>query len=209
MSIRNALPYVHLCPYTDSEWVKLPHVILTSDKDWDPTGLDYASQVDNETWFDAQSSFPDCPNDKCFDEVGNYRFRSDNHQLFFFDAETFDDHNLDDIIHNVMCCNNVKMKYNEPEHELLKPVFNWIPLDMTKKTFQLSTQHARTPASLVMKKTYRSPFPALNVKRRNEPVATDTVYCDNPEVDDDSTCAQLFIGTKTLVTDVYGMKSDK
>ena len=45
---------------------KLPHVILTSDKDWDPT-----FKVDNETWFDAQSS-PDGHNDKSSDEVGNF-----------------------------------------------------------------------------------------------------------------------------------------
>ena len=108
-----------------------------------------------------------------------------------------------------MCRNNVTTKSNEPEYELLKPVFIWIPLDMIKKTFQLSTQHARTPASSVMKKTYRSTFPAINVKRRSEPVATDTFYCDTPAVDDGSTCAQLFVGTKTLLTDVYELKSDK
>ena len=77
---------------------KLPHAIITSDKHWDPTVLELEGQVDNETWFDAQSSLPDSPNDKSFDEVGNCRFRSDNHQLLFFDAESFKDHNLDDVI---------------------------------------------------------------------------------------------------------------
>ena len=80
---------------------------------------------------------------------------------------------------------------------------------MLKKTFESSTQYARTPASSLLKNTYRSPFPAFNVKRRSEPVATDTVYSDTPAMDDGSTCAQLFVGTKTLVTDVYGMKTDK
>ena len=60
-----------------------------------------------------------------------------------------------------------------------------------------------------MKKTYRSPFPALNVKRGSDPVAIDTVYCDTPAIDDGFTCTQLFVGTKTLITDVYGIKSDK
>lgn len=32
-SIRNALPYMPLCPYTDSEWEALSHVVLTSDND--------------------------------------------------------------------------------------------------------------------------------------------------------------------------------
>ena len=69
---------------------------------------------------------------------------------------------------------------------------------MIKKTFQLSTKHARTPASSVIKKTYRSPFAALNVKRRSEPVETDTVYYDTPAIDDGSTCARLFVGNKLL-----------
>ena len=57
--------------------------------------------------------------------------------------------------------------------------------------------------------TYRSPFPALNVHRRHEAVATDTVYSDVPAVDNGCTAAQLFIGRDSLVTDVYGVKTDK
>ena len=60
-----------------------------------------------------------------------------------------------------------------------------------------------------MKKTYCSPFPALNVKQRSELVATDTVYLNRPAIYDGATCAQVFVGTKTLVSDVHGMKSDK
>ena len=58
-SISNALPYVSLRPCTDKEWDELPHVILTSDMDWDPIVLGFEVEVDNEEWFDAQSSFPD------------------------------------------------------------------------------------------------------------------------------------------------------
>ena len=56
-----------------------------------------------------------------------------------------------------------------------------------------------------MKKTHHSPFTELNVKRRSEPVATDTFYCDSPVIDDGSTCAQVFVGTKTLLTDDSGI----
>ena len=59
------------------------------------------------------------------------------------------------------------------------------------------------------KKTYLSPFPAVNVKSRSENVETDTVYCDAPEIDDDSKCTQVLVGAKTLLTDFYGMKSDE
>ena len=46
-SIRNSLPYVPLRPCSDSGWEELPHVILTSDKYWDPKVLDCEGQVDN------------------------------------------------------------------------------------------------------------------------------------------------------------------
>ena len=174
----NALPYATLRPYTYSEWGKVPHVILTSNEDWDPTVLGCGCQAENEQWFDAQSPFIDDLNDKSFDKVRSYQFRINNNQLFFFDTECFKDHYLDDVIQNAISCNNVTTKSNETEYEFLKPWFNWIPLEMTKKTSQLPSQHARTPASSVTKKTYRSPFSALNFKRRSEHVATDTVYCN-------------------------------
>jgi hypothetical protein len=63
--------------------------------------------------------------------------------------------------------------------------------------------------STVLKKRYRSPNPALNVHRRDEPVATDTVDSDTPAIDGGQTAAQIFVGTKSLVTDVEGMKTVK
>ena len=40
LDIINGLPYLPMRPYTDHEWETLPHVVLTSDVDWDPTVLD-------------------------------------------------------------------------------------------------------------------------------------------------------------------------
>ena len=45
--------------------------------------------------------------------------------------------------------------------------------------------------------------------RPDKPVATDTIYSDTTAIDDGSTCAQLFVGKKSLVSDVYGMKTYK
>ena len=126
-----------------------------------------------------------------------------------FDAEIYEEDTLEYAIDSFICCNNIATNRKEPEHSLLQLLFNWIPISLIKKTFQLSTQHTHTPASSLLRMTYRSPFPAFDAKRRSEPVATDTVYSDTPAIDDGSTCAQLFVGTTTLVTDVYGMKTDK
>ncbi|KAL7579247.1 hypothetical protein ACA910_011406 [Epithemia clementina (nom. ined.)] len=54
----------------------------------------------------------------------------------------------------------------------------------------------------------KSRFPALNVRRREEPVATDTIFSDTPAVDNGSEMAQLFVGKDTLVADVYPLKRE-
>ena len=70
------------------------------------------------------------------------------------------------------------------------------------------TQYARNIVRLPFRTHLKSRFPALNVRRRNEPVVTDTVWVDEPAIDDGSTVAQAFVGRKTYVTNVYGCKTD-
>ena len=60
-----------------------------------------------------------------------------------------------------------------------------------------------------MKKHLKSRNPALNIPRRNEPVATDTVISDTPAVERGVKQAQAFAGRDTLVADAYPMKSGK
>ena len=50
---------------------------------------------------------------------------------------------------------------------------------------------------------------ALNIPRRHEAVATDTVFSDTPAVDRGVKQAQVFAGRNTLVADAYPMKSGK
>ena len=60
-----------------------------------------------------------------------------------------------------------------------------------------------------MKKHLKSRNPALNIPRRQEPVATDTVFSDIPGVDSGVKQVQVFVGRDTLVADAYPMKSGK
>ena len=51
---------------------------------------------------------------------------------------------------------------------------------------------------------------ALNIPRRHEAVATDTVFSDDtPAVNSGVKQAQVFVGRDTLVADAYPMKSGK
>ena len=47
MCLKNGLSYVKGRPYTDQEWIDLPHVHLTSDNLWDPSQLNNDLSVDD------------------------------------------------------------------------------------------------------------------------------------------------------------------
>ena len=87
--------------------------------------------------------------------------------------------------------------------------FAWLPLDIIEHTLEKTTQFYRMPMGTHLKKQYKAPFPANNVHRRSESVATDQVYSDTPAIDGGETSAQFFVGTDTLVSDVYPTKTDK
>ena len=61
----------------------------------------------------------------------------------------------------------------------------------------------------LLKNHYKSPFTAINFYRHYEPVVTDTIYSDTPDIYGGSEWAQLFFVTNSPVSYVYGMKIDK
>ena len=192
-------------------------VVMTGDDPWRPTVLDHALEQD-EGWFDAISDLQRDPSTNLFDEFGNYRKRVvvQKASVSFFDAEQeppTDEEIMDDcVMHHanlLYSANPHSIMTKEPDYEALRPKFGWLPVDIVKRTFAATTQYARIPQSTVLRKAFKSPFPALNVHRRDESVATDTVYSDTPAIDGGETSAQFFVGVDSLLTDAYGMKTDK
>ena len=218
LDIRNGLPYVSIRPYTDDKWESLPRVIWTSDADWDPTVLDHLISNDNK-WYDAVSDLQEQMYHSPFDEFGNYKHREVS--LHLMDAgEEF--HGIDDVVDYILMnhnytssehptqCNATSVQQKSVNYDALKPFFLNATSYVIKKTFEATTQYARTAMTgMQLKNTFKSPFPALNVHRRNEPVATDSIYADVPAIDNGATIAQIFVGRKSLVTDIYAMKSEK
>jgi len=74
LEFKNGLPYMPMRPPTDRELLHpgIPHVVLTSDQDWDPSVLDSAI-ADIETW--AQSVPDDTADESTrpFDHRGNLK----------------------------------------------------------------------------------------------------------------------------------------
>jgi Reverse transcriptase (RNA-dependent DNA polymerase) len=232
LAIKEGLVRLDIRPYTDHEWESLPHVFLTSETEWDPTVLDH-DLLEDEQWFDAVSDpTPDPLATSPFDEFGNYRHHITVQKSF---QELLDD-NIEKCIYaahhqTVISCYNALVQDADvpqdnvdhplismpprllstkaPDYASLRPLFGWLSTDTIKKTFENTTQYARLPTGTLLKRHFQSPNPALNVHRRDEAVACDIVYSDEPAVDDGSTSAVIFVGVDTQVTDIYGIKSDK
>ena len=66
----NGLPYISLRPYTDKEWEELPHVIWTSNTDWNPSSIDQ-SLTNDPKWAEKTPSQPDDNNRESLMNEGN------------------------------------------------------------------------------------------------------------------------------------------
>ena len=102
------------------------------------------------------------------------------------------------------------VNHEAPNYEKFRPYFGWVNVDTVQKTMEQSTQWGVSlPNTFPMKRHFKSRNPALNIPRRHEAVATDTVFSDTPAVDSGVKQAQVFVGRDTLVADAYPMKSGK
>ena len=173
---------------------------LTGPHEWDPSVLDYAYPNG-----DGEPPWSNDPNERSafdpnFDEFGDYNQRA---------IQTLS--TLDDSSSTLTPCPTFMANQHEaPDFEKIRPYFGWVNVDTVQKTMEQSTQwgvslHNTFP----MKKHLKSRNPALNIPRRHEVVATDTIFSDTPAVDSGVKRAQVFVGRDTLVADAYPMKSGK
>jgi hypothetical protein len=202
LAIRDSLCYMDMRKPTLKEIEQLPHITMTSDVPWEPQLLN--DEPDDLTFFDAleeksdEEVWVDCSEDY---------------------GEEFDDHEL-----NVYSCLQVhaagtvrpprSILPKTPNFESLRPFFGWISADRVKKTLENTTQWFRASGRMPLRRHYKTRFPAANVPRWNETVATDTFFSDVPAIDDGitghggCTMAQLYTGLTSHYTKVYPMSSE-
>jgi hypothetical protein len=268
IDIIDNLPYTPMRPYTDDDWLTLPHIIMTQDK-WNPNALD-CFRSNEEIWHNAPSDLPKDFTSSPFDIQGNYKLRTiAQTEMHFFDAEeprstvnlqtmydavdacstkhTYEAHfmdffptlptisfseffqslaDIDDDSEGTRRVFNQEtmetdeatrtnarrerlLKVQEPDYEATRAFLGWSPLDVIKHTFAATTQYGRLSVSTLLKQRFKSPFPAMNVRRRSEAVATDTIFSDTPATGFGVKMAQIYVGKDTLLSDVYPMKSEK
>ena len=120
-------------PYTDAEWKRLPHIILTADTDWDPSILDF-EQEDKEEWFNAMEDLPTLTPDPLFDEYGDYKHTHIITQVVMTDP-AIEQMVLTDLP-SMFQLYNQEIMPRQPDYKKYVSKFAWIPLDIIKRTFE-------------------------------------------------------------------------
>ena len=98
---------------------------------------------------------------------------------------------------------------NKPAYKTFIRYFAWQPTETIENTFNDTPQHVRTHMSTHLTRSFRSPFPEINIQRHHEYVATGIIYAATPAVDCGYTRAQFYCWIDSQVCDVYGIKTDK
>ena len=233
LDIINGLPYMQMETHTDQEWEDLPHVILTEGAPWNPKVLDNVIS-DRADWYNTLKDFEQGTTQSPFDEKGNYKQRqqivgTEPVPEIPNEPETIDEitvHAQPGIIRATFAelfkvndrrfndeleAHPIEVKQAPIDYEQLRKYFLHVPAHKVKKTFEKTTQFATNVMSgHRIHDTIQSPFPACNIHRRNEPVASDTIKAEVPAVDSGGQDkGQLYIGRKSLVADIFGMTSEK
>jgi len=178
LNIVQGLPRMTIHPFTDQEWEDLPHVILTSELDWDPRQLDIALE-DDDQWFDAVSDIEGDPFTNLFDEFGNYC-----HPVVVQSTNLHP--SIDDIVKCCVYAAQTQLMASHPpttddgpttvphatliyiapkkrDYKALRPFLVGYLLMLLSTLLRLQPQYARIPTSTILKKHFKLPNPALNV----------------------------------------------
>ena len=139
-------------PPTDNELRSLPHILLTSDAVWDPSSLDDEFTCD-ELAQDTSIAPSDLDLDPRVNDFGAYTG------------------NLDDDIDLILaeCCQARTVAHTvsvaQPNLEILRPLFGWVPVDRIKKTIAATNQFARASVRLPMRASTSSRgfLPAMSI----------------------------------------------
>jgi hypothetical protein len=171
LDFKNGLPYLWCRTPTPGDLESLPHIIMTSDVEWDPSP--YCKYLDDLAEFYDTSE--EDHEEQHFDQYGEYwHCTVSNHhtcceeefcdECDFFDFEDQVDDLLDTvhlkIFSDIYGLQSSKITKTTPNFELLRPLFGWAPTDTIKRSFGVTTQYARGRVSDTLKQNWHSRFTA-------------------------------------------------
>ena len=204
LSIESGSVYMHSIRIpTDQDLQNYPHVFFTSPDIWDASVLDH--EITQSLLEDInQHSDDSLLQDSIFDEYGDLHHRAIPTLTIFCDLPSLP--SGEPITHAYLHDSNPA----EEDWKTLRPHFGWQSEQVIKNTYNVTSRFGGPiPQHDYLKKPFKSRNPVFNIPRRNEPVATDTIFSDTPAINDGSTMTQFFIERDTLVCDAYGIKTQK
>ena len=208
LDIKNGLPYLNIRPFTPNEWETLPHVHMTRDIVWNSARYD-SKPSESDEWFEQQDDVT--PIHDNFGITGDYSKREATlaeamtpQAMLLYSATSVLSHSNEHLIASLH-----KLTDRPVSYEKYRPYFLNMPAERIQLTFGATTQYYRSIASPSrIRDTKKTQYPAANVDRRHEAVATDTIFSDTIAIGG-KRCAQIFVGRKSRFIDIFGCKTDK
>ena len=108
-----------------------------------------------------------------------------------------------------------RIRRSKPDLDVLKPYFGWASNDRIKTMLEKTTQFYRAAVHYPFRRHFKSRFPAANVPRLTEWVATDTFFSDTAAHDDGvpghggCKMIQLYTGMTSEFIRIFPMKSEE
>ena len=165
---------------TDDDLQQYPHVFFTSPDIWDTSILDHGitPALLVEIHPEADDSLKDC-----LMNLGI--LTSAWYSTWMFSGIQSQQRLVASVL-----CHLHQTNPTEEDLKSLRPYFGWQPEQVIHNTYKATSRFGGTvPQQNYLKQHFKSRIPALNIPRRNEPVATDTVLSDTPAINDGSTMA--------------------
>ena len=88
--------------------------------------------------------------------------------------------------------------------ELISPCLGWKPVESVKTTLESTTQYVKNSLRIPMRHHFKQRNCATFVKGLRETICTDTFF-SSQKARDRILCAQLYVGKKSGLTEVFGM----
>jgi hypothetical protein len=158
LTFHSGLPYLDMRPPTDAEFESLPHVVLTADSDWDPSILD-----DHDDFVDCDQGLPEDFDytDRRINDMGDYI--GCQHDLSYFDFTP--DWAPSSTWYEIYLSTSAQMVTPQEEDlNAIRPKLGWAPLEVIKRTLDMTTRYARSSFGERLHKHWKSRYPALNVR---------------------------------------------
>jgi len=235
LDFKRGLAYLKIRPYTNDEFIKLPHVYMTRDIPWVPSRYDaepprnmLGNEIITQDGFDEMGDLIEVSHSR-----GRYSGRQHprgstrstsvdiipqvpailsrlNRQAATLSNRSYD---TNSHIHHPVNDEGRILSYGEVsegsrDYEELRQFFLHVPADVVRRTYDATTRFYRSIAAPThIKQHHKTSYPACNVHRRNKAVATDTVFADVTAWGG-WMCAQLYVGRTTRYVSLYGCKTD-